>query len=386
MHLNRRQLKNLHNYQYIGVDNSLLSRHVLKPYWWSQLLKIIPLSMAPNLITLTGLGFVAVNVITMLVYKYGYGLDAFPGWVYASWAIGLFLYQSFDAIDGSQARRTNSSSPLGQLFDHGVDAINTSLEVWLTTELLQLNLPMSILTQCASLFYFYTSTWEEYHTGILYLSYVSGPVEGILLVCGLYAITAYTGDGFWTRLRPTPESLGFLRSLAPYYTYGSCLFKLLGVGLFSNVFQSIWNALRALKKQQKCACKALLGLSPYLVQWTAVFLLYVKYPYFFEEQFVTIYLLNAIIFAYSVGVIIVSHVTESSFPYWNVLILPFVVNALDAYTFGILKNYQKEYIFAYFGFGLGIYGNFVAHIVSSITEEYGIYCLRLRPKPEEKKK
>jgi len=24
-----------------------------------------------------------------------------------------------DAIDGKQARRTNSSSPLGQLFDHG---------------------------------------------------------------------------------------------------------------------------------------------------------------------------------------------------------------------------------------------------------------------------
>lgn len=29
-----------------------------------------------------------------------------------------------DAIDGKQARRTGTSSPLGELFDHGCDAIN----------------------------------------------------------------------------------------------------------------------------------------------------------------------------------------------------------------------------------------------------------------------
>ncbi|WBW72159.1 diacylglycerol cholinephosphotransferase/ diacylglycerol ethanolaminesphotransferase Ept1 [Schizosaccharomyces osmophilus] len=385
MHLNRQQLKSLHNYQYVGVDNSLLSRHVLKPYWWNQLLKVIPMWMAPNLITLTGLGFVTVNVITMLVYKYGYGMEGYPGWVYASWAVGLFLYQSFDAIDGSQARRTNSSSPLGQLFDHGVDAINTSLEVWLTTELFQLSIPLAIITQCASLLYFYASTWEEYHTGVLYLSYFSGPVEGILMVCVLFGMTSYTGSVFWTKLHPTPESFGTLRSIIPYYTYGSCMFNLMGVGLFLNIYQSIRNTTRTLKEQKKCVCKGLFGLSPYLAQWAAVFLLYAKYPNFFEEQFIAIYLLNAILLAYSVGIVIVSHVTESSFPYWNVLILPFMVNALDAYTFGILEGHQKEYLFAYFGFGLGIYGNFVAHVISSITEEYGISCLRLRPKPDEKK-
>jgi len=26
-----------------------------------------------------------------------------PSWVYASWALGLFLYQTFDAVDGMQA-------------------------------------------------------------------------------------------------------------------------------------------------------------------------------------------------------------------------------------------------------------------------------------------
>ena len=39
--------------------------------------------------------------------------------------MGLFIYQSLDAIDGKQARRTNSSTPLGELFDHGCDSLST---------------------------------------------------------------------------------------------------------------------------------------------------------------------------------------------------------------------------------------------------------------------
>ena len=33
--------------------------------------------------------------------------------------------QSLDAIDGKQARRTGTSSPLGELFDHGCDSLST---------------------------------------------------------------------------------------------------------------------------------------------------------------------------------------------------------------------------------------------------------------------
>jgi len=40
-------------------------------------------------------------------------------------ALGLFIYQSLDAIDGKQARRTNSASALGELFDHGCDSVST---------------------------------------------------------------------------------------------------------------------------------------------------------------------------------------------------------------------------------------------------------------------
>jgi hypothetical protein len=40
---------------------------------------------------------------------------------------------------------------------------------------------------------FYLTTWEEYHTGVLYLGYFSGPVEGILAIVLLFMITGAAG-------------------------------------------------------------------------------------------------------------------------------------------------------------------------------------------------
>ena len=70
-------------------------------------------------ITLSGFGFVIINLLTMFWYNPTLDTDC-PPWVYLSWSIGLFLYQTFDAVDGSQARRTHQSGPLGELFDHGM--------------------------------------------------------------------------------------------------------------------------------------------------------------------------------------------------------------------------------------------------------------------------
>ena len=53
-------------------------------------------------ITLSGFSFVVINFLTLLWYNPTLDQDM-PRWVYASWAIGLFLYQTFDAVDGTQA-------------------------------------------------------------------------------------------------------------------------------------------------------------------------------------------------------------------------------------------------------------------------------------------
>jgi ethanolaminephosphotransferase len=42
---------------------------------------------------------------------------------------------------------------------------------------------------------FYVQTWDEYHTHVLTLGFISGPVEGILTLCFIYAATAILGGG-----------------------------------------------------------------------------------------------------------------------------------------------------------------------------------------------
>jgi len=102
VYVRQQDLPALKEYKYSGVDHSLLSRYVLKPFYTHVVIKCFPMWMAPNLITLTGFMFVVVNMLTMLWYNPTLDQDC-PPWVYASWAVGLFLYQTFDAVDGTQA-------------------------------------------------------------------------------------------------------------------------------------------------------------------------------------------------------------------------------------------------------------------------------------------
>jgi CDP-alcohol phosphatidyltransferase len=157
VYIRQRNLEKLHEYKYSGVDHSLVSKYILKPFYTNVAIKCFPMSMAwvaacriiaplpltvlqaksgtgASLlpinpahfyqITLTGFSFVVVNFLTLLWYNPTLDTDC-PPWVYASWAVGLFLYQTFDAVDGTQARRTHQSGPLGELFDHG-----KSVEDW----------------------------------------------------------------------------------------------------------------------------------------------------------------------------------------------------------------------------------------------------------------
>lgn len=79
--------------------------------------------MAPNLVTLVGLVINCFGAVLFWFWDLKFARDAeIPFWVYVLSVFCLFAYQTLDAIDGKQARRTGTSSPLGQLFDHGCDA------------------------------------------------------------------------------------------------------------------------------------------------------------------------------------------------------------------------------------------------------------------------
>ena len=78
---------------------------------------------------------------------------------------------------------------------------------------------------------FYVQTWDEYYTQTLTLGIISGPVEGILTLCIVYAFTAVKGGGsFWqqsmlktmgiTKAGMIPEYIHDLRFNEWFMVYG----------------------------------------------------------------------------------------------------------------------------------------------------------------------
>jgi phosphatidylglycerophosphate synthase len=62
------------------------------------------------------------TVAVILLYDVSFTKDL-PRWTFFYMAFANFAYQTFDAVDGLHARAIKASSPLGQLFDHGIDAL-----------------------------------------------------------------------------------------------------------------------------------------------------------------------------------------------------------------------------------------------------------------------
>ena len=94
----------------------------LNSFWeWS--VSLVPLWVSPNLLTLFGFTFAMIPYWNMLYYEIIKG-EEIPSYCFFLSVFCFFMYNTMDYIDGKQARRTKSSSPLGQLFDHGSDSFS----------------------------------------------------------------------------------------------------------------------------------------------------------------------------------------------------------------------------------------------------------------------
>lgn len=144
---------------YSAIDN------MLNPFWVT-VVELLPMKMAPNAVTLLGLICLAGSYSTMLYYDMTM-TQYLPRWTYLAVALGIFLFQTLDAIDGKQARRTNSSSPLGQLFDHGCDAVSWTITNMSVCSFLNLGLSFNTaLTIFASCGPYYITNLLEYYSGV----------------------------------------------------------------------------------------------------------------------------------------------------------------------------------------------------------------------------
>lgn len=151
-------------YKYKSGEYSLLDK--LFNHFWEVVVTWCPAWLAPNTITL--LGFIANLLLYQPILFYDMSMTKeVPAFALVLNWLGIFVFQTLDAIDGKQARRTNSSSSLGQLFDHGCDAISWTICSTGLISVLRFGICFnSILLFVASTAPFYLINMMEMYSGV----------------------------------------------------------------------------------------------------------------------------------------------------------------------------------------------------------------------------
>lgn len=134
---------------------------------WTKLTEMLPMTVAPNMITT--IGALHCFVAYCVMWYHSPHLDAnVPNWVIFLAGYCTIAYYTFDCMDGKQARRTGTSSPLGQLFDHGFDCICNLAHVSSTAGFSMLgSTPWIVALQTSLQLSFFMAQWEEYYTHVL---------------------------------------------------------------------------------------------------------------------------------------------------------------------------------------------------------------------------
>ncbi|CAF1291344.1 unnamed protein product [Adineta steineri] len=173
-YLRRDHLKGLNEYKYNAVDTSPVSLYVTQPFW-NWLVEFCPRWFAPNLMTFLGFLLLVVNFVMFTYYDLHFTQAlVLPSWVWLVAAICQFWSHHLDGMDGKQARRTKTSSPLGELFDHGVDSWASFLFPICIFSVISQNedgfSPMAMHLSLVSIYItFIDSHWEKYNTKVLFL-------------------------------------------------------------------------------------------------------------------------------------------------------------------------------------------------------------------------
>uniref|UniRef100_A0A3B3SRN2 Ethanolaminephosphotransferase 1 n=1 Tax=Paramormyrops kingsleyae TaxID=1676925 RepID=A0A3B3SRN2_9TELE len=198
------QLTGFDKYKYSAVDSNPLSVYVMHPFW-NSVVKILPTWLAPNLITFTGFMFLVLNFLMLAFYDFdfdasGQGHTHVPTWVWVAAGVFNFIAYTLDGVDGKQARRTSSSTPLGELFDHGLDSWACIFFVSTVYSIFgRGNTGVDVLTLYyilwSVLFSFILSHWEKYNTGVLFLPW--GYDISQVTISVVYIITAVVGVEAW---------------------------------------------------------------------------------------------------------------------------------------------------------------------------------------------
>ena len=155
--LNAQVADNITNFKYQGHDASLLYEHFISPVcqWITD--NLVPLWLAPNIITLVGFAFIVLPHIWILNRDTQEASDCH----FMVCGICILLYSLCDNTDGKQARKTGSSSSLGMILDHGCDAITCCLLTISVGSLIGVEFRLLAFLLCTNTYLYFLANLEQ---------------------------------------------------------------------------------------------------------------------------------------------------------------------------------------------------------------------------------
>ncbi len=164
----------LQEYKYQCRDRSIITpafkRFVVKPC-----LSLVPRAVPANIITIVSNLFVYLALVLVLAK----GPEFRPNFLLAP--LLLLLYAIGDHLDGMQAKRTGTSSPLGEFCDHYLDAFNNGILMVITFVLFGVQNVALICVVFALMYAAHAAVFfEEFKTRWLVFERL-GSLEGLLL-------------------------------------------------------------------------------------------------------------------------------------------------------------------------------------------------------------
>eukprot|EP01013_Petalomonas_cantuscygni_P025572 TRINITY_DN4757_c0_g1_i1.p1 TRINITY_DN4757_c0_g1~~TRINITY_DN4757_c0_g1_i1.p1 ORF type:complete len:421 (-),score=87.85 TRINITY_DN4757_c0_g1_i1:80-1342(-) len=221
------ELATIRTYRYHGSDASLVKKYVLDRVY-DVVTPLYPMWLAPNVITVTGGLCMLLATLLLVVPCPTLDCTDLPRLNLFLAGVLVFTYQTLDNTDGRQARRTKSSSPLGDLIDHGVDSLCLTLGAVQFVATLALGRGFLLLTAVAvAQTTFFCATWEQYFVGALNLPMINGAMEGLLSISLLHLVAGVCGQALYQ------PYVGHL------CTIGAVVLPLFFVGNFWTVFRHV---------------------------------------------------------------------------------------------------------------------------------------------------
>ncbi|XP_052185094.1 choline/ethanolaminephosphotransferase 1-like isoform X2 [Diospyros lotus] len=328
-------------------------------------------------------------ISTFLGYIYSPHLDSPPPrWVNFAHGLLLFLYQTFDAVDGKQARRTSSSSPLGELFDHGCDALACTLEA----------LAFGSTAMCGrttfwfwviSAVLFYCATWEHFFTNTLILPAINGPTEGLMLIYLSHFFTAIVGSEWWAQhLGKSLPFLSWVPLVSELPTNRAVLFLMIAFGVIPTISFNLVNVYKIIQLRKGSMLLALAMLYPFAVLLGGVLVWDYLSPHDIIRNYPHLVVLGTgLAFGFLVGRMILAHLCDEpkglkTSMCMSLLYLPLAIaNALTArLNDGIPLVDERWVLLLYCAYTAALYLYFAISVIHEITTALGIYCFRITRK------